>query len=79
MSDKEYKSDNPHNMELRKISGEIDINSKLVSFLYTLMRDHLTPGVIEELVRDAQCGDGDCFYTNGWLAKYADYLANKLK
>jgi hypothetical protein len=44
------------------------------------MRDHLPPGVIAELVIDAQCGDGDCYYTNGWLAKYAaDYLANKLK
>ena len=62
---------------LRERSGAIKINSKLVSFLYELMRDHLPPGKIEELVRASQ--DPDCTYTNGWLAKYAQDLANRLK
>ena len=64
---------------LRERSGsvKIKINSKLVSFLYELMRDHLPPGKVEELVRASQ--DPDCIYTNGWLAKYAQDLANRLK
>lgn len=72
-----YNSTNQHNMELRKASGEVDIESKLVAFLYTLMRDHMQPGDVESLVRDSQVAE--CYYTNGWLAKYAEYLAKKLK
>lgn len=65
------------NTALRERSGSVDINSKLVSFLYQLMRDHLSAGVIEEIVRESE--DPDVAYTNGWLAKYAEDLANRLK
>lgn len=65
------------NAALRERSGSVDINSKLVSFLYQLMRDHLSAGVIEEIVRESE--DPDVAYTNGWLAKYAEDLANRLK
>lgn len=66
-----------HNAELRERSGKIDINSKLVSFLYELIRDHMPLGEVETLVRNSQ--EPDCYYTNGWLAKYAEDLANRLK
>lgn len=65
------------NEALRQRSGIVNINSKLVSFLYELMRDHLPTGVVEELVRRSE--DPDVYYTNGWLAKYAEDLANRLK
>lgn len=65
------------NRLLRLRSGEINIHSKLVSFLYDLIRDHLTPGTVEKLVRDAQ--ESDVQYTNGWLAKYAEDLALRLE
>lgn len=65
------------NIALRERSGSIKINSKLVSFLYDLMRDHLSPGEIEEIVRASQ--EPEVVYTNGWLAKYAEDLANRLK
>ncbi len=61
---------------LRERSGTVKINSKLVSFLYELMRDHLTPGKAEELVRSSS--DPDVTYTNGWLALYAQDLSNRL-
>jgi hypothetical protein len=64
------------NSELRLRSGEVDIDSKLVSFLYTLMRDHLPPGQVEAIVRDSTVPD--VAYTNGWLAKYAEDLAKRL-
>jgi len=65
------------NAKLRESSGNIKINSKLVSFLYELMRDHLPPGKVEEIVRASN--EPDVSYTNGWLAQYAEYLANRLK
>jgi hypothetical protein len=61
---------------LRSESGSVDINSKLVSFLYELMRDHLPPGKIEDIVRRSQ--DNDVEYTNGWLANYALNVATRL-
>jgi hypothetical protein len=65
------------NSELRLRSGEIDINDKLTSFLYTLIRDYLPAGDVEAIVRDSQ--EADCYYTNGWLAQYAQDLASRLK
>lgn len=69
---------NSNNDLLREESGNITINSKLVSFLYELMRDHLPAGIVQELVNNSINND-DVIYTNGYLAKYAEYLANKLK
>jgi hypothetical protein len=63
---------------LRSRSGDIKINSKLVSFLYELMRDHLSPGKVEELTRASQ-EPGVTYYSNGWLAQYAEDIANRLK
>lgn len=63
---------------MRQRSGSIKINNRLISFLYELMRDHLPPGVIEEIVQASE-DDPDVLYTNGWLAKYAEDLANRLK
>lgn len=63
---------------LRSRSGEVKINSKLVSFLYELMRDHLPAGTVEAIVQASE-DESDILYTNGWLAKYAEDLANRLK
>lgn len=63
---------------LRERSGHIAINSRLVSFLYELMRDHLPSGEVEALVQQSE-DESNITYTNGWLAKYAEDLANRLK
>lgn len=60
-----------------KEAGEVKIDSKLISFLYELMRDHLTPGKVEDLVRNSQIAP--VLLTNGYLANYAEDLANRLK
>lgn len=65
------------NAGLTHRSGQIKINSRLVSFLYDLMRDHLSVGTVEELVREAE-DEPDVNYSNGWLASYAKDLANRL-
>lgn len=62
---------------LHKRSGEVVDTDPLVSFLYLLMRDHVTPGVIEGLMRDSKPGE-ESRYTNGWLAKYAQDIADRL-
>ena len=63
---------------LRARSGTVRFNSKLISFLYTLLRDHVSPGDVEKLVREA-CSEPDVIYTNGWLALYAEDLAKRLE
>jgi hypothetical protein len=63
----EYKiTPGEHNSDLRVRSGEVNVNDRLTSFLYELIRDHLPASVVEKLVRDSQ--DPDVAYTNGWMA-----------
>lgn len=68
---------NEENEKIRNASGNITIKSNLVSFLYQLMRDEITAGKIEKIVQDS-IQDEDTLYCNGWLAQYAEYLANRL-
>jgi hypothetical protein len=62
--------------KLRERSGNIKINSRLTSFLYQLMRDHLPAGIVEKLAQEST--EPDVLYTNGWLANYADDVAKRL-
>ncbi len=66
------------NDDLRTRSGTITSYSKLVSFLYELLRDHVTPSIVEEICRNS-CREGKTIYSNGYLAKYAEDIANRLK
>ena len=61
---------------LRKRSGKVRIHSRLTSFLYELMRDHLPPGTVEGIMLN--CDDPDVTYCNGWLARYAHDVATRL-
>lgn len=65
------------NSLLRERSGYVTYNDKLISFLYELMRDHIPPGVIEEICCNS-INNCDTIYTNGYLAKYAEDLATRL-
>ena len=69
------------NSKLRKRSGEVEFKGRLTSFLYELMRDHMPPGQVEEMVRSIEASEAmgtSILYSNGWLAKYADDLATRL-
>jgi hypothetical protein len=73
-----YKEErNRQNKNLRERSGSVDSEDKLVSFLYELMRDHLPTGTVEEIVRNSDADSTQ--FTNGFLAKYAEDLAKRLK
>lgn len=66
------------NSKLRERSGGVNSDSKLVALLYILMRDHITPGVMEKVVR-VHVSEASTLYTNGFLANYAKDLAERLK
>jgi hypothetical protein len=58
-------------------------NTRLVSFLYELMRDHVPTSAVEGIVqRDEATNPGmgmdKCVMTNGHLAGYAVELADRL-
>lgn len=61
---------------MRTQSGWVRDRRRLVSFLYDLLRDHLSAGKLEDLVRGAL--PGETLYTNGWMAKYAQDIADRL-
>lgn len=65
--------------ELREASGQVVYSDAITSFLYQLMRDHLPAGVVEKLVREVAAEPEEQVFTNGWLAKYANNLAEELK
>lgn len=67
---------------LREASGSVDDNDPLVSVLYSLLRDHVHPGDLEALVLEEEHrapGDGVTRYTNGWIARYAQNLARRIR
>lgn len=73
----EYNNSDKFNIDLYKASGEVQLDSKLVSFLYELLRDHIQPADMEKVMRNS-LNESEVAYTNGWLAQYALYIANRL-
>ncbi len=63
---------------MREASGSVDSNNLLIIFLYTLLRDEVTPGRIEKLLDSINTGATEWQFTNGWLARYAEDLAQRL-
>jgi len=63
---------------IRKDSGEVYSDDRLVSFLYILMRDFLPAGEVEGILL-SHCKDSKSDFTNGWLANYAKNIAKYLK
>lgn len=50
--------------------------SGIVAFLYELLRDHLPASTVEELVKNSKVGSYRL--TNGYIADYAEELADRL-
>lgn len=47
-------------------------------FLFLLMRDHLTPGVVADIIKQATKTDEKIAVSNGWLMRYAEWIAGRL-
>jgi hypothetical protein len=64
--------------DLREASGAMGSENRLVCLLYLLMRDYVTPGEMEEMVRETEKHKSYNF-SNGWLAKYAIHLQGRVE
>ena len=66
--------------QLKKRSGSIGSTSKLVSFLYELMRDEVPAGIVERILNNSTGPESEhCTFTNGYLAQYAIDVAKRLE
>jgi hypothetical protein len=64
---------------LRSASGTVTYSDPLTTFFYLLMRNELATGTVAELVEEVVNDHGEeIIFTNGWLAKYANYLADQI-
>jgi hypothetical protein len=63
---------------MREKSGKVDSDDVLVVFLYTLARDEVTTGVIDDLI-DNHSISHKAFFSNGWLAGWAKDAAARLR
>ena len=64
--------------ELAERSDNVEGHSFLAEFLYDLMRDHVPVGVIEKIMVANNDSTGKKLYSNGFLARYAKDVANRL-
>lgn len=63
---------------MREASGGVSSSDNLVKFLYLLLRDGLPAGKVEHLV-DLARFDGAGRFTNGWAARHAMDIAERLR
>lgn len=60
-------------------SGRVSGHEPIIAFIYTLLRDHLTPGTIEDIMlTQVPVAGVKTTYSNGWLAHYAADVARRL-
>ena len=80
MSDKQLKEQRlkESNGAMRKASGEVVDPRLLVCFLYCLARDRMPSGEIETLLDGMTPNVEGYVFTNGWLAEWAKYTADRL-
>ena len=71
-----YRQQMRYMLKMRERSGDVHIDDLLTSFLYELMRDHVTPGTVEQIMLNTT--ESKVTYSNGWLARYANDVANRL-
>ena len=66
--------------DLRNKSGNVVSKSKLMCFIYMLMRDKLPAGEIENMVnRVRELTAEEYVFTNGYLGQYAKDLVDRLE
>lgn len=58
------------------------MNERFVDFMYVLMRDHLTPGCVEEITVkfvEPTVGNNSCEFTNKGLEQYAREIVKRIE
>lgn len=70
----------PQQERLFEASSQLETDDPLVIFLYSLMRNDLPVGAVANTVREATENlDGPSTLTNGYLGRYAEFLARELR
>ena len=64
---------------MREKSAAFDSSNELDAFLYILMRDHVTSGVVETIMESLGDSGKTYQFTNGWLARHAVDVADRLR
>lgn len=65
------------NEEYREHTGCVSSTDHTAAFLYILMRDKLPVGEVEEILME-MCEHEVHLFTNGWLAKIAVEMSERL-
>lgn len=75
-----YNEKNPV-VRMRHASGLVEVNDRLAAFIYLLARDHVPSGVIDRVIdyEIPQHPTTSFAVTNGWVAKWAEDAANRLR
>lgn len=63
---------------LRERSGKVNSRDPFVMFLYVLMRDHIPSGIVEDII-SKHTYEEETEFSNGWLAKHAMDIAERLR
>lgn len=76
----DYK-DHPGQYEIYVASGEQASSDLIVALLYRIIRDHLAPGQVEEMVQQIldHSDEEEVSYTNGWLMLYVENILSRLR
>ncbi len=61
---------------MRSASGSVNSSHTLDAFLYLLMRDHVTPGEVEDIMNQITVDVSE--FSNGWLAENAIDVRKRL-
>jgi len=78
MGKKKTQQEKSHD-NMRLASGKFTSRNKLIVFLYLLGRDRLPLGLIEGIMEQVEgMSSEEVVYTNGWLAQWAEYTADRL-
>lgn len=64
---------------MREASGNVTSDDPLVLFLYLLARQHITTGLIDDLIDNWIPDDKYGQFTNGWLGTWAQDAADRLR
>jgi hypothetical protein len=60
-------------------SGNFNSSDPLTCMFYLLLRDHMSAGDLENIVKEAtKILDGTRQFTNGWLGQYAQDMAIRI-
>ena len=63
---------------MAETSGKVTDDRPLVLFLYLLLRDHVAFGAVEGIADEATGADLSAVFSNGWAARHAQDLADRL-